>query len=90
MDVVFSQIVGRHPSMREAFEMVRMGAPVRASVLITGESGTGKELVARGIHLGSGRRDGPFVPVNCGAIPAELMPGKPYHHRMIFRVSTTD
>jgi DNA-binding NtrC family response regulator len=65
----FSEIVGISPRMREVFRIMSKVASVDATVLITGESGTGKELVARAIHRRSGRSAGPFVAINCSAIP---------------------
>ena len=62
-------LVGDSPAMRRAKELVARAAASRVNVLITGESGTGKELVARLLHTGSPRRDGPFVALNCAAIP---------------------
>jgi len=67
------QIVGNAPSFLEALQVARKAAATDSTVLITGESGTGKELVARLIHRLSPRRDEPFVPVHCGAIPEQLM-----------------
>jgi len=67
------EIIGQHPLMRNVFEMIRKVAPYPTTVLIEGESGVGKELVAREIHRLSARREGPFVPVNCGAIPSTLL-----------------
>ena len=65
--------VGRSPTLQRIFDEIRlMQENVATSVLVTGESGTGKELIARAIHFGSARRDGPFVPVNCAALPREL------------------
>ena len=66
-------LVGKSPAMREVFQLIERMAPAHATVLITGESGTGKERVARALHYGSPRRDGPFVPQNCGAIPENLI-----------------
>jgi len=76
----FSQIVGSSDAMQAVFEMVRRAAPSEATVLISGESGTGKELVARAIHQGSERHAGPFVAVNCAAIPAELLESELFGH----------
>lgn len=70
---VFGALIGRSSCMHHLFEQVRRVAPTRASVLIVGESGTGKELVARELHDRSPRTDLPFVAVNCGAIPANLI-----------------
>ena len=64
---------GASPAMQRVYEMIDRVAPTDASVLIVGESGSGKELVAQTIHQGSSRRRGPFVAVNCGAIPASLV-----------------
>jgi len=69
----FERIVGRSLRMREVYERVRQVAPTSATVLISGESGTGKELVARAIHNRSPRRGGPFVTLNCGALPETLL-----------------
>lgn len=68
----FSEIIGISPGLQSVFRAMTKVAPVDATVLIEGESGTGKEMVARAIHQRSQRRDGPFVAVNCGAIPQTL------------------
>ncbi len=78
--VDFSSIIGISEAMQQVFGMVRRVAATEASVLILGESGTGKELVARAIHYGSERRAGPFVPVNCAAIPSELLESELFGH----------
>jgi DNA-binding NtrC family response regulator len=69
----FEHIVGRSLRMREVYEQVRQVAPTTATVLLSGESGTGKELVARAIHNRSDRKEGPFVALNCGALPETLL-----------------
>ncbi len=76
----FDNLVGRSKAMQAVFEKVRAVADTDAPVLLLGESGTGKELVARAIHHNSGRRDGPFVPVNCAAIPADLLESELFGH----------
>jgi DNA-binding NtrC family response regulator len=69
----FEHIVGRSLPMRAVYEKVRQVSPTMATVLVTGESGTGKELVARAIHNRSQRKAGPFVILNCGALPETLL-----------------
>ncbi len=73
-------MLGKSSRMRELFELVRQVAPTRANILITGESGTGKELVARSIHALSDRQDQPFVTINCGAIPENLLESELFGH----------
>jgi len=66
-------LLGESTEIRKVFEAIGKVAPIPATVLITGESGTGKELVARAIHYNSVRTSAPFVPINCGGIPEELL-----------------
>jgi len=81
-DIAFSerQMTGSSPAMTKLKEQILLVAPSNASVLITGENGTGKELVARSIHFHSQRKDGPFVEVNCAAIPEELIESELFGH----------
>ena len=69
----FQKLVGRSPAMLEIYRLIEQVAPSGASVLITGESGTGKEVVARSLHAMSARSAGPFVAINCAAIPETLL-----------------
>lgn len=78
--VSLKRIVGVGPKMQSIFQALEKVARVDGTVLITGESGTGKELVARAIHHSSLRREGPFVVVNCGAIPRELVESEFFGH----------
>jgi two-component system response regulator PilR (NtrC family) len=73
-------LLGKSEPMRRIMELVRRVASARTSVLITGESGTGKEVVARSLHDQSDRRDGPFIVVNCGALPEALMESELFGH----------
>ncbi len=76
----FEHIVGKSEPMLRLFDMVAQVAPSRSTVLIQGESGTGKELIAKAIHANSPRRDKPFVPVNTGAVPSELLESTLFGH----------
>jgi two-component system, NtrC family, response regulator AtoC len=76
----FEDLIGTSPAMREAFELIRRVAPTKSAVLITGETGTGKELVARAIHKLSPRAGKLFVPLNCAAIPSELLESELFGH----------
>ena len=76
----FHHILGKSKPMREVFDLIRRVADSQTNVLITGESGTGKELAAKAIHFNSDRRGGPFVPVNCAAIPEALLESELFGH----------
>ena len=76
----FRELIGHSPAIERVREMMLRVVDTDATVLITGESGTGKEVVARCLHEHSHRRTGPFVPVNCGAIPAELLESELFGH----------
>jgi two-component system response regulator PilR (NtrC family) len=77
----FGNIIGRSSSIVKVFELIKRVSELKVNVLITGESGTGKELVARAIHYSGTRHEGPFVPVNCGAIPETLMESELFGYR---------
>jgi DNA-binding NtrC family response regulator len=76
----FENIVGKSESMLRIFDLVAQVAPSRSTVLIQGESGTGKELIAKALHANSPRRDKPFVPVNTGAMPSDLLESTLFGH----------
>lgn len=76
----FNGIVGQSPAMQQLFHQIRQIAKADGPVLIQGESGTGKELVARALHDQSSRSDGPYLVVNCGGIPGELMESEFFGH----------
>ena len=76
----FEGILAMSAPMLEVFDTVKRVAPTDVSVLVTGESGTGKELVAKAIHMRSPRRIGPFIPINCGAIPENLLESELFGH----------
>ena len=77
---LFRGLVGRSAAINQVRQLIRQVAGTDATVLVLGESGTGKEMVARNIHYLSTRRGGPFVPLNCGAIPAELLESELFGH----------
>jgi len=76
----FKDIIGKSPPMKQVFRIVQKISQTDSNVLITGESGTGKELIARAIHSRGHRLEGPFIPVNCAAIPHELLESEFFGH----------
>src|SRR3990172_4266184 len=76
----FEEILGNTATMRDIFKVIQRVAKTEATVLIEGQSGTGKELIAKAIHSRSRRREGPFVAINCGAIPDTLLEAELYGH----------
>ena len=74
------QIVGKSPAIQRVIDLIARVAPSRATVLVTGETGTGKELVARAIHTASNRAGKPFMPINCAAIPDNLLESELFGH----------
>jgi DNA-binding NtrC family response regulator len=76
----FENIIGDHERIQKVFEIVEKVADTDSTILILGDSGTGKELFAKAIHYNSYRRDRPFVPVNCAAIPSELLESELFGH----------
>jgi len=77
----FANLVGTSPKMLEIYGLIKRVANTRTNILISGESGTGKELVARAIHYESERKEKPFVPINCGAIPENLLESELFGHQ---------
>jgi DNA-binding NtrC family response regulator len=76
----FQNLVGKSSAMQQVFDLIAQVAPRRSTVLIQGESGTGKELAAKAIHASSGRVDAPFIAVNCGNIPSDLLESELFGH----------
>lgn len=80
MALDLSGIIGESPALAEVYAMLEKVAPTDSTVLVSGESGTGKELLVRALHKNSRRKDRPFVPINCGAIPRELLESELFGH----------
>jgi DNA-binding NtrC family response regulator len=76
----FDNIVGNGPAMQKIYTLIQRLRDTETTVLITGETGTGKELVARALHFSSTRKEGPFIPVHCAAIPGELLESELFGH----------
>ncbi len=76
----FRNIIGKSSGMQQIFDLITQIAPRRSTVLVQGESGTGKELVAKAIHAASGRAEAPFVAINCGNIPSDLLESELFGH----------
>ncbi len=77
----FGDILGSSEKMQQLFQLISLAAPTDANILIHGESGTGKELVASAVHQNSKRADGPFIRINCAAVPAELIESELFGHK---------
>lgn len=80
MELKTNGIIGQSTTLAEVFRVLLKVAPTDSTVLVTGESGTGKELLVRALHANSLRADKPFVPINCGAIPKELLESELFGH----------
>ncbi len=80
MNLDTSGIIGQSTTLADVFKVLGKVAPTDSTVLVTGESGTGKELLVRALHANSKRADKPFVPINCGAIPRELLESELFGH----------
>ena len=76
----FANIIGKSQAMSGVFELIKASAPTRSTILLQGESGTGKELVARAIHLNSNRAEAPFITVNSGSLPPDLLESHLFGH----------
>ena len=77
----FEGLIGRSSSMRHVFELIERSRPAKTPILVTGESGTGKEMVAKAIHAQSNRSSGPFIALNCAALPEHLLESTLFGHR---------
>lgn len=76
----FENIIGKSKPMQQVFELIRLAAPSKSNILVLGESGTGKELVAKAVHHNSRRAEGPFVTVNSGSMPPDLLESNLFGH----------
>jgi sigma-54 specific flagellar transcriptional regulator A len=84
-------LVGDSVAVSQVRDLIQKIAPSRANILISGETGSGKEIVARNIHYHSDQSDGPFVPINCSAIPADLLESELFGHiKGAFTGATSD
>mgnify|MGYP001823778932 CR=1 FL=1 len=89
--LLYRGLVGDSPAIRRLRELILKVAPSRSNILITGETGSGKEIVARNIHFLSRQREGRFVPINCSAIPPDLLESELFGHKKgSFTGATTD
>jgi DNA-binding NtrC family response regulator len=79
-NLVFANIIGQSEKIKNVFALIEKICDTDSTVLVHGESGTGKELISRALHFQGVRRNGPFVPVNCGAIPGELLESELFGH----------
>ncbi|MDN3610673.1 sigma-54 dependent transcriptional regulator [Vibrio ostreicida] len=79
-NTLFRSLVGQSSGIKEVRHLIEQVSTTEANVLILGDSGTGKEVVARNVHYHSARKSGPFVPINCGAIPADLLESELFGH----------
>ncbi len=80
MQLNTGSIIGESKALKDVFRVLAKVAPTDSTVLVTGESGTGKELLVRALHANSQRRNNPFIPINCGAIPKELLESEFFGH----------
>ena len=76
----FDNIIGKSKSMQKVFELIQLASPSRSNILVLGESGTGKELVAKAVHHHSRRAEGPFITVNSGSMPHDLLESNLFGH----------
>ena len=76
----FKNIISKNEKMQGIFDVIKKVAPYKSTILITGESGTGKELIAKALHYSSDRSQSPFIPINCGAIPENLLESELFGH----------
>lgn len=80
MELELKGIIGKSPVLQRVFRVLEKVAPTDSTVLVSGESGTGKELIVRALHANSKRRGKPFIPINCGAIPKDLLESELFGH----------
>src|SRR4029078_5556530 len=76
----FDNIIGKSKPMQQVYDLIKLAAPSKSNILVLGESGTGKELVAKALHHPSRRSNGPFITVNSGSMPADLLESNLFGH----------